>query len=90
MDTNQKRRVRYLASKGHTIPEIAARMGIRQQRIERFCLKHEIVTQRVHGRLPTSLAEIRRMVAKLGSVDQAATHYGVTRQAVYYRLNQGN
>jgi len=88
MDDGQKRRVRRLVSGGYTVPEIADRMGVAQQRVYRLCQSEGLDVVRVRNKLPESIVEIRRCVVELGSVDAAATHYGVTRAAIYYRLSK--
>jgi len=88
MDARQQARIRRLIRAGRTVPQIAKVMDIGQQRIYRFCKKHEIEIVRATGRLPKDIEVIWDDIEKMGTVEAVATHYGVTRQAVYYRLDQ--
>ncbi len=87
MDSKTKTRIRRLV-KNQTVPEIAKRLGIGQQRIYRFCKREGIEIIRVTGRLPKDIETIYEKIDELGSAEAVATHYGVTRQAVYYRCAQ--
>lgn len=86
MTPQEKARVRRLAPK-FTIPEIAAKMGVAQQRIYRFCRLEGVPIKPVR-KLPTDTDEIRKALVRLESVEAVANHYGVTRQAIYYRLKE--
>lgn len=90
MTENRKRTVRRLVEQGLTVPQIAKRMrNISQQSIHRLIRSEGLTVTPERRRLPGSLAEIKREILARGSVESAATHYGVTRAAVYYRLKQG-
>lgn len=71
--------------KTQTVPEIAKRMEISQQRIYRFCQREGIEITRATGRLPKDMDVLYEKLEELGTVEAVANHYGVTRQAVYYR-----
>jgi len=88
MNAKQQSQVRVLI-KTKTVPEIAERLDIAQQRIYRFCKRNDIKICRATGRLPPDIQSIYDMIAELGSVEKVATHFGVTRQAVYYRCKRG-
>ena len=84
LTAEEKARIKRLAPK-YTVPEIAGRMGITQQRIYRYCRLNNVAIKTVSP-LPTDTDEIRRLLVELGTVEAVANHYGVTRQAIYYRL----
>ena len=93
MTDEEKDQVRALVAKGMSVPDIAKAMGadgapFNQQRIYRFIKKDGLTLPRLRGRLPEDITDIHRKVAELGSVDAAATHYGVTRAAVYFRISK--
>lgn len=88
MDDRQKHRVRRLVASGMTVPDIADRMGIKQQRVYRYCKAEGISIVPARGRLPESITDLRRAIAAMKSVDAVASHFGVTCAAVYYRLSQ--
>lgn len=85
MNEQQKRRVRRLVKQGYTAPQIAARMDINQERVQRLCRQEGL---EVKGRLPRSTRVLMRKVAELQSVAKVASYYGVTRSAVYWRLDK--
>lgn len=85
MTPRQQERIRKLAPR-HTVPQIAARIGVSMRTVYRFCREHGIEARSALRKLPADLATIRREVEAAGSVEVVARRYGVTLQAVYYRL----
>ena len=89
MKERQKKKVRELVAQDLTVPEIAKRMrSVSQQSIYRLIQKEGLKVRKLRGRLPEDLDDLKRAIVSKGSVEAAATHYGVTRSAIYYRLKE--
>lgn len=82
-------RIRRLAAT-NTAPQIARRVGWSQARVRRYCKRHDIEIK-PGQRSPLAAAgadAVRTKLVKLLSIEAVATHYGVTRQAVYAFLER--
>lgn len=66
-------------------PEIARRMKLPLSRVRRFCIANGIETKAARH-APLEDVDLAAMLLKLGSVQAVADELGVTRQAVYLRL----
>lgn len=88
MNSKQKARVRRLIASGSTMSVAAERAGVSYYAVWRYCRAAGLDATPSHGRLPESLRDIKVAIATLGSVDAVASEYGVTPQAVYYRLSK--
>ena len=83
MNDTEKQAVRAMLGKGHATPVIAATVGVTQVEIERLISEERLLRRK---RLPSDFAEIEEAIREMGTVDKVATHFGVTREAVYRRI----
>lgn len=88
MNRDQKSRVRRLIQGGKSMGETADRVGVSYHAVWRYCKANDLEVIHARGRLPDGIRELRAALTKAGSVDVLAEEFGVTPQAVYYRLSQ--
>jgi DNA invertase Pin-like site-specific DNA recombinase len=82
----QRDRVKRLA-KTNSKPQIARKMKLPLSRVRRFCIANDIETKSaLHA--PLEGINLAALVLKLGTVQAVADKFGVSRQAVYLRLEQ--
>lgn len=86
LTNRQKSRIRLLA-KNHTKPQIAERIGAPLSQVTRFCTNHEIRTKPARYS-PLEGLDLETLVLEHGSVQKVADKFGVSRSAVYQRLEQ--
>lgn len=81
----QKDRILRLAEK-HTVPEIAKKMKVSQPRVRRVLAVAGVQARSAVHHPLADVAEVKRVLKATGSYEATATHFGVTRQAVYNRV----
>tara|TARA_R110002126_G_scaffold291760_1_gene457065 strand:- start:43578 stop:43856 length:279 start_codon:yes stop_codon:yes gene_type:complete len=86
LTTEQKARLKRLA-KSNSKPEIARKMKLPLSRVRRFCIANDITTKSaLHA--PLEGVNLEALVLKLGTVQAVADKFGVSRQAIYLRIQQ--